>query len=278
MMLVGGCGSGKTVTLANLLLRKVFYRDLFDYVELISPTATNDDSMRPLLDSKGIRHHPLLTDELVVLLLAQQDARVAIAKKENKPTPETLWVLDDCLGSDSLGPRSPLSKLIAQHRHHHLSIIVAGQLYKFVSPTLRANISSLLVWHLSDGEVKKMVEEWGGTFPELPKLLEYATREKYSFLNLRMRGAHEARVRFDGPLIWSSDDRYGEEFKTVSRLGKLLQLDSPAQKAEQKGAQKEEHSGDRQKAEEQKEEQKGAQKRKKEPSSRESSAAQASSA
>jgi hypothetical protein len=221
MMLVGGCGSGKTVTLANLLLREDFYRGIFDHVELVSPTARNDDSMSPLLASKGIRHHSLLTDDLVLRLLAEQDSRVEKAAEDGKKPQETLWVLDDSLGSESFGPRSPLSKLIAQHRHHHLSIIVAGQLYKFAAPVLRANLTSLLVWHLSDGEIKKLVDEWGGTFPRLPELLAYATREKYSFLNLRMRGGHEARVRFDGPLIWSSDDRYSDEFKTTSRLGKL---------------------------------------------------------
>jgi len=217
----GGCGSGKSAAVCNALLRPEMYRGMFSAgVVLISPTAASGDpSMRPLVESRGVKHYSALSDELIELLVAEQEMRIEEAREAKKKDPQLCIIIDDCLGSESFSPHAPLAKLCSVYRHKRCSLIVLSQLFRSVPPVLRANLSGLLIFFISHAEVRKMVEEWGGTFPDLEKMFDYATGKPYSFLYLKTRGGVEARVRFSGELLYTAEDRFTKVVRPwVSKL------------------------------------------------------------
>ncbi|MDB4681419.1 hypothetical protein OAE88_00765 [bacterium] len=91
--IVGASGSGKTNLLLNLLTRPGYYRDYFDRIFVISPTALSLDQSYKTLEKET----KYKQGEDLLFLPCEQEALQCIldVQEEEKKAAKTLVVLDD---------------------------------------------------------------------------------------------------------------------------------------------------------------------------------------
>lgn len=179
VLLVMPTKSGKSTIISNMLLNKNFYgQDYFDYVKIISNTINNDQTSRFLKQAFDTEDH--YDDRMIHDLIKNQD-------QYGDDKPSVCLVLDDCLGDKT----TALNNISSRYRHSNIQLLmISTQLFRKVSPTIRANANWILIGRLqNESELDKLSEEYnsmyGGdkTFRDLYK---QATKKKYNFLTLNL--------------------------------------------------------------------------------------------
>lgn len=184
-IMVAPCGSGKTVALVNLFLRKNQYRGFYPGgIFIFSPTALTDDSMRPLRESASVHLLGRYTDEAAIEFFQSRAAYIA-ESKDNDETPLTAClVLDDSVGDIRQG--SAISSEILKHRHFDLGVVITTQAFREIPTQFRGNASLIFLWRCRDHkEQQKLQESYGNQFGDVGLLLRRATAGgKHNFLLL----------------------------------------------------------------------------------------------
>ena len=128
--IIGASGSGKTNLLLNLLTRDGYYKDYFDRVFVISPTALNLDKSYQELEKKtkyengkNLFYFDCDTEVLKSILDLQEEE-----KKQNK----VLVIMDD-VASYTKFCRSPeLLKFSVMSRHYNCSCFLLSQAFHLI--------------------------------------------------------------------------------------------------------------------------------------------------
>lgn len=183
-------GQGKSTLLINLLTKKgsPLYK-AFDLVFVISPTASGDDKMRPLLDDIGDQHYDELSNEVVEDILSRITAHSEHLKaRKKKHEPHYCLVMDDCLHMLRGKNASQVSKLATTNRHLKLTNIWITQKWNtYLHPLIRSNLDCISFFHTENkAELDSFIKEIGTDEQKLMRLYEYATAEPYSFLHINM--------------------------------------------------------------------------------------------
>lgn len=188
---LGRVRAGKTLLANNLFLSNRFYKEDFDIKILISNTARNDAQNEFLLDEFDFIFEEYSEDLLRHIL----EDMIGEDKEDNR----YLIVLDDIIGSvkqKKSGNVDTLSALITKYRHisnasgdeGKLSIFLTCQYFKYLSNTLRNNLSGLcLMGEFSKKELDKISESYnyfGGSDQEFKNIYDKSRQEKYDFLFL----------------------------------------------------------------------------------------------
>ena len=188
---LGRVRAGKTVLINNLFLSDRFYKNDFDIKILISSTARNDAQNEYLLDDFDYVFDEY-SEELIEMILKDMIG-------EDEESNRYLLVLDDIIGSvkqKKSGNVDKLSALITKYRHiankngdeGKLSIFITCQYFKYLSNTLRNNLSGLcLMGDYSKKELDKISESYsyfGGSDKEFKKIYDNSHKEKFDFLYL----------------------------------------------------------------------------------------------
>lgn len=171
-------GSGKSTMVQNLLWRREFYKDRFDMIYYLSPTIFEDttaEHMHAMQDSRLV-----LSDQVDKLDILIQNLIERQSSNEYQGD-HVLLVLDDCVGLIRRG--SMINTFIMKCRHYRISVIMVTQYYRGVDPKLRENSSSYIFYKNANAtEVRKIVDEIGGRFPDFKMYYDYATEVPYNFL------------------------------------------------------------------------------------------------
>lgn len=190
--------SGKTTLISNLLLR--FYRGVFDYVYILSPTIFNDNTAQHLLDEYEETCFDGYKDEYLDTIIETQ-----LSYGDKKDMPLIAIILDDCVGDVKRG--SKINFLITRYRHYNIGmILMSSQLFRAFTNTIRANINfAILPFQPNEKEQQKYFEEFSsfGGLKNIEKIYEEATEDEknpYSFLYLNIKRM-EAYKNFD-TLLW----------------------------------------------------------------------------
>ena len=215
--LISPTSGGKTQILLNLFCK--FYvsgggKSLFQRICLFSPTARLDEQYKPLI--KLIEKfcdqnkEPLVFEVFSMAKLGEiiEDQRKIVAecrKRKIKP-PQIAVILDDLAErSDILNTRkgggvaggSHVLSLAVSGRHSQITWAICAQKMSMISRGIIAQVRCLIVGRLrSKHEIDVLAEELSGLAGSKDNalaLLEYATKEPFSFLFVRL----DAKTRKD---------------------------------------------------------------------------------
>ena len=173
ILLLGRCGSGKSSILYTLLTKGFTYgpknKSIFD--EALFYIGT--------LDSKHIFEKLPIKNSLVLEEFDAQDferylddlrAHQLEKLAKNKPPMNTLICFDDFVGAALMKrlntKASPLEKLVLTSRHEaNATIMFCSQVYRssgFSTPTVRNNLTTIILAQMSRIELEKISEEFSG--------------------------------------------------------------------------------------------------------------------
>lgn len=185
--------SGKSVLLSNMVYNKNYYRGYWDRIYLISPTANHDKSLRPftldencIIIDEGLSGLDTIIDDILNDIVDSEDEK-----------PDTLIILDDCLGFLSHG----LERLASKYRHYRVSVIISCQNFRSIPLICRNCASSFIIFKMHNvKEVKKMVEEFGTSYKNFESHYNKITEKKHSFMvcdkrNLKMYDNFKTEVK-----------------------------------------------------------------------------------
>ena len=208
MCIIGRVKAGKSILLNSLALSPRFYGDDFQIKVLISPTAHSDpvnEHMVKEFDFVFTEYNDELLDNLLNLI------------EEDESKDRWLIIFDDIIGNmdqKKAGKVDSITALSTKYRHignenfeGKLSIMIATQYFKFLSPILRNNCSAyFLMGSYSQMELKKISEAlsfFGGDEMEFLKLYKKSRQKPHDFLYLSVEHL-KAHRNFEEEL-WDGD-------------------------------------------------------------------------
>lgn len=197
ILLIGSSGSGKTTVLANLLTNKDMFLKWFDRILLVSPTARTDDIQKSLeLDDEDIIDDLALAPQLIQDIMDEQ--KEAIEEKGADKAPMYCIVFDDAIADNDLLNSPQFTKCFIACRHYNFTTMICSQSFKSVPRRCRLQANNIIYFRGSQSENEAIVED--RCPPNMSKkvglsLIDFATKDDYSFLHINMRLPFEERYR-----------------------------------------------------------------------------------
>lgn len=174
-LILGGCGSGKSSFLWSIMTKGYVYKSKTGKVkslfhEMICFLGTQDakESFEKMpIENKLILDDfdPVVFDEYQTDLKKHQLERL----EKGKPMLNIALIFDDFAGANlmkkaKVNGAPPIEKLCLTSRHEsNTTIFYCSQFYKntgFTSPSVRANVTTIIVYKMAKNEVLKIAEEY----------------------------------------------------------------------------------------------------------------------
>lgn len=192
MYVVGASGSGKTNLILNLLTRDLFYKDYFQSIIVISPTARNLDASYQHLNIPEENFFNCNEEVLETIKEIQEE------RKHTDMETRTLVLLDDIVSFSRFCRSDILLQFAVMSRHWNVSMIILSQAYHRIPKSIRLQMSCVAFFKGSNKELDIIAEDLGA--PGLSKkqfisLINKATRERYNFFFVDLNLPLEKRYR-----------------------------------------------------------------------------------
>lgn len=172
ILILGQCGSGKSSCLWSLMTKGYVYgekkKSVFD--ELLVYLGTLD--AKPSFEKMPVKNKLIMTEFDPVVFDEYQDdlkAHQLDRLEKNKPMLNTCIIMDDFAGANlmkksKVNGAPPIEKLCLTSRHEaNTTIFYLSQFYKntgFTSPSVRANLTTIILYKMPVNEVRKVAEEY----------------------------------------------------------------------------------------------------------------------
>lgn len=213
----GRSGSGKSNLIVNLLTRPEFYgrtnpdnpkTQYFDLIFLFSPTAKNDDLPKYLQIPDSRTYDSNFDAPLDHIIETQKNI---IEKEGIDKAPKILILFDDIQSQKKFMNSPNFTKMFIQNRHHGISTWVACQSFTRLPRILRLQANGLFIFPSSGSETEILAQEF--TPPHVKKrtfekLIQHATKERFSFLFINMNEPPETRYRKNLDTILTIKKKY----------------------------------------------------------------------
>jgi len=182
LALIGSRNCGKTTLYTNLLLNpNMLHTENIDHCTIISPTIYNDRSAKHLRDKYRGSIYDQYDDEIIKDLIHYQQ------QFTDSDKPRSILILDDSVGYKT----HHLNFLSTRSRHNNINLIFSVQACKRgLQKTVRNNLTDIIIFRTNNSkEFEEIYLEWGSMFgsrERFKKMYNYATKNKYNFLYLKL--------------------------------------------------------------------------------------------
>ncbi len=193
----GKSGCGKSTLLARLLIEPQFYKGYFDEIFIFSPTANSDDIQKQMKIPKENVFTDLEDAAQLLAVLQSAQKRLLEDAKANE-VPQIAVIFDDVIGDKKLMNSTEFTKMFYQVRHLNCSTFLCAQHFKRVPLVCRNQANFIFFFAGSRREVEIIAEEYcppGWRDKEFSQLVDWATRENYSFFTINMKIEPSFRFR-----------------------------------------------------------------------------------
>ena len=191
MYVVGASGSGKSNFILNLLTRDNMYKDYFDCILVISPTAVQLDPNYEVLNLPD-EHYFQPEEEVLERIMEVQKEEVE--EKGKAKCDKLLIVLDDIISYKDFVKSPILLKFAVMSRHWNISMMILSQAYHRIPKPIRLQMSSVVFFKGSNKELEVLSEDFGAPGMSSWRFMNgitYATMEKYNFFFIDLHTAIE---------------------------------------------------------------------------------------
>jgi len=181
----GARGSGKSTLLLNSLNHKQFYKNYFDNIYLVSPTASRDPKFEPLCKElkEDNKCYTNCDEEVIIKIIDEIKAfNDGWNYKKKKREPRSLIIFDDCLHAlPKTSNKSVIHSLVTTNRHLKTSIFITSQKFKALNTLIRANCDIISFFTSNNiNEKKAFCEEY--SIDE--ELLDDVCRKNNDFMHI----------------------------------------------------------------------------------------------
>jgi hypothetical protein len=243
-IMCGTTGQGKSTLLANLLRNKNMLggHDVFDLKFLVSPTAQGDDVQKELKIKKRDTFSNL--DEAPAYLkVIMRSQRKKVTQLGSAEAPQTLLIYDDVISHPLFMKTDEFTKSFIASRHYNMTTFICSQAWTAVPRKCRLQAKNIFFFAGPLSEVELLAIEYcppGMSKKQFAALVEYCTKEPYSFLYINKSAGMEERYRknlneqinldyFRSMQIQGKSTRKGKsEMKNQERVGELSGENTPA--------------------------------------------------
>lgn len=220
----GKSGCGKSTLLARLLIDSKFYKGYFDETFIFSPTANSDDIQKQM----GIPKDNVYTDldDAVELLEAIQKAQKKLLDEAGADeVPQMAVIFDDVIGDKRFMNSKEFTKMFYQVRHLNCTTFMCTQHFKRLPVVCRNQANFIFFFAGSRREVEVVAEEYcppGWRDKEFIQLIDWATRDDYSFFTINMKISPELRFRKKLYMILPMSQLKPEESEVEQSIGCIV--------------------------------------------------------
>lgn len=194
--IVGASGSGKTNLLLNLLTRENMYKDFFDEIVVISPTALHMDPSYKALNISSKNFFPC-KEGVLERLMQIQKASIEDEGKGNEP--KVLVIFDDFICFKKFAHSDILLQFAVMSRHWNFSLMLLSQAYHRVIKSIRLQMTNVMYFKGSNKEVEVLADDFGApgmSKKEFIAKIKEATDEQFSFFFVDLnRSIKDGRYR-----------------------------------------------------------------------------------
>jgi hypothetical protein len=195
MILNGSSGSGKSVLAFNLISK--FYKNFFDMVILISPTAKTDDIQKAL----DLPKNRTITDMAKAEAAMQkiEDVQEETIKKDGFEAAKKILVyFDDVVGDPIFMKSKAMINAFIKNRHYGISCILCTQYYALVPKRIRMQAACSFYFACAETELETIAEDHlppGVPKKQFLKVLQSILSEEYAFVTYNKRSSWPERWR-----------------------------------------------------------------------------------
>ncbi len=188
ILMIGSRNVGKSNLMVNICMRMDWgICDCLDEVFIISPNALQDKSLKPLRDryEGNIYTNPKAIDSTVHDILKYQQSFSA------EDRPHSLIYYDDAVQKNS-HTYNQFDLLSTRSRHSRLSLATCVQKLKSAKAIYRNNATVVFLFKTRSNKERQDLYDYYGALKynrkDFYKILDYATKEPYSFLMVKLEG------------------------------------------------------------------------------------------
>lgn len=215
MYIVGASGSGKSNFMLNLLTRDEFYKDYFDSILIISPTAANLDDTYRVLKLEDEHFYPVEEEVLTTIMEIQESRIEEMGGKQHAP--KTLVIMDDIVSYKKFTNSPMLLKFAVMSRHWGISLFILSQAYHRIPKSVRIQMTALVYFKGSNRELEVLYEDFaapGASKKEFINTVAMATNKRYNFFFVDVNRPHENRYRQNLTIpLFQNENTQSPEFK-----------------------------------------------------------------
>jgi hypothetical protein len=257
----GSSGSGKTQLILNLLTNKHYYKDYFDIIFVLSPTAGELDDTYDAIKPKTKKENgkePSAKQLATAIKKPQKETKVVfinqvkpeklkkimdineqlIKSKGVENSPKLLLLYDDVVSDKKLMADGVFRHTFIASRHYNASVIICTQKYNEVPRVCRLQASAIMYFKGTESENGRIIDEFcppSYNKKEFTQILHEATKEKYSFLFINCHDDIRTRYRkcLHSIIVLTKHNEL-KEVKDLDKDNKVGQVSEDKDKVEEK--------------------------------------------
>ena len=199
-ILSGSSGSGKTNLLLHLLTQKAFYKDYFDIIFIISPTAGKLDDSFEVLNKSNPKSEIRIINDLdpdKIQQIMDANKKIILERKVHK-SPKILIVYDDIISNKKFMNSKAFTHSFIASRHFNCSVFICTQKYNAIPRVCRIQANAIMFFQGTNSERETMAVDHapsGHSKKEMEAIIDFSTGEPYSFLFINKQAERSEQFR-----------------------------------------------------------------------------------